>query len=89
MQVFDKIRTPNLARYLREYNQWSRYTGKPQLTLDDVAELAELIDLDLSPENLTCDGELAPSQVQSRYRYLTACAREILALDPRITFCEL
>jgi len=42
----------------------------------------------LSPENLTCDGELPRSQVQARYRQLTAAARELKQLDPSVKFYE-
>jgi hypothetical protein len=43
--------------------------------------VAQSIDSELSPENLTCDGELPRSQVNARYRQLTAAARELIALD--------
>jgi hypothetical protein len=50
--------------------------------------VANSIDAELSPENLTCDGELPRSQVQARYRQLTAAARDLQKLDPSITFYE-
>jgi hypothetical protein len=44
--------------------------------------VAKMIDAKLSPENLSCDGELPRSQVQARYRALTGAARELIKLDP-------
>jgi hypothetical protein len=42
----------------------------------------------LSPENLTCDGELPRSLVQARYKELTNAARELQKLDPSVKFYE-
>jgi hypothetical protein len=50
--------------------------------------VASMIDSDLSPENLTCDGELPRSQVQARYRALTAAAKELVKLDPSVKIYE-
>ena len=47
--------------------------------------VAEMIDSDLSPENLSCDGELPRAEVNRRYRELTAAARDLVKLDPSMT----
>ena len=44
--------------------------------------VAEMIDSDLSPENLSCDGELPRAVVNRRYRELTAAAKDLIRLDP-------
>jgi len=44
--------------------------------------VAESIDCELSPENLSCDGELPMSQVRARYTKLTAAATDLVKLDP-------
>ena len=44
--------------------------------------VAEMIDAKLSPENLSCDGELPMSQVRARYRSLTSAAQDLVNLDP-------
>ena len=44
--------------------------------------VAEAIDCALSPENLSCDGELPMSQVRARYRALTSAATDLVKLDP-------
>jgi hypothetical protein len=42
----------------------------------------------LSPENLTCDGELPRNQVHARYKLLTKAAFELKQLDPSVKFYE-
>ena len=75
----------NLQKYLDRKNQWNAiFGGKPLVN----QRIADMIDGDLSPENLTCDGELPRSQVQTRYRQLTAAAQELRRLDPTVKFYE-
>ena len=52
--------------------------------------VAEMIDSDLSPENLSCDGELPRAEVNRRYRELTAAAKDLVKLDPSVAqyMCE-
>ena len=81
----------NLKAYVDRENQFSAIFGKRPLDLnsaDDRQRIADRIDAALSPENLTCDGELPRSQVQARYRQLTAAARELQKLDPAVKFYE-
>ena len=64
----------------------------PQLDLEqkkDRLKVARMIDSELSPENLSADGELSPREVQERYDYLVAAARDLMALDKNIFFEEL
>ena len=79
----------SLQKYLDQKNQWnSIFGGKPLVIGRDNQRIANMIDGDLSPENLTCDGELPRSQVQARYRQLTAAAQELRSLDPTVKFYE-
>lgn len=79
----------NLQKYLDQKNQWnSIFGGKPLIIGQDNQRIADMIDGDLSPENLTCDGELPRSQVQARYRQLNAAATELRSLDPTVKFYE-
>jgi hypothetical protein len=55
----------------------------------DRQAIANMIDADMSPENLTCDGELPASQVRERVRYLSRCAEELLSIDPSVSFSEM
>lgn len=80
-----------LEQYVEQKNSWSKVFGKPALSLlnsSDRQRIAEMIDGDLSPENLTCDGELPRAQVNARYRQLTRAAEELLSIDPTVTFYE-
>lgn len=81
----------NLKAYVESKNKWAQIFGGKQLNLANAADrqaIADSIDAALSPENLTCDGELPASQVQARYRSLTKVAAELKAFDPNVKFYE-
>jgi hypothetical protein len=80
-----------LEQYVEQKNDWGKFFGQKPLSLlnaKDRQRIAESIDSDLSPENLTCDGEMPRSQVQARYRMLNRAAEELLSIDPSVTFYE-
>jgi hypothetical protein len=80
-----------LQAYIDRKNQWNAMFKGRQYEIKTVKgrqEVADCIDCDLSPENLTCDGELPRSQVQARYRALTGAARDLKKLDPSVKFYE-
>ncbi len=80
-----------LEQYVEQKNRWGALFGNKPLSLLDAKDrqrIAESIDSELSPENLTCDGELPRSQVQARYRMLTRAAQELQSIDPEVTFYE-
>ncbi len=80
-----------LEQYVDGMNRWGKLFGNKELSLlnaEDRQKIANRIDADLSPENLTCDGELPRSQVQARYRELTQVAKELQQLDPSVKFYE-
>jgi hypothetical protein len=54
----------------------------------DRQKIANLIDSELKPENLTCDGYLqyAGAEVKARYKALTKAAKELRKLDPSVIF---
>ena len=64
------------------------FNGKALVIGQDNQAIADSIDCELSPENLSCDGELPRSQVQARYRALTRAAAQLLQLDPSVKFYE-
>ena len=57
--------------------------------MKDREQLAEDIDASLSPENLSCDGELPRSMVQKKWVMLTKCAQELQKMDPNLKFYEI
>jgi len=80
-----------LAQFVKQRNQFNSVFGIKALDLTVAADrqrIAEIVDSALSPENLTCDGELSRGQVQSRYRELTQVAKELKQLDPSVKFYE-
>lgn len=80
-----------LEAFVDQENRWSAVFNGPQLSLlnaKDRQKIAELIDSRLSPENLSCDGELSRTEVNRRYRQLTRCAEELLSIDPKVKFYE-
>ncbi len=82
----------NLKAYVESRNSWAKIFGSKQLSLQNAADrqrIAEMIDADLSPENLTCDGELSTAQVRAKHANLTKVARELQAFDPSVKFYEL
>jgi hypothetical protein len=78
-----------LHSYLEQKNKWNAIFGGAALVLGkDNQKIANMIDSELSPENLTCDGELRGSAVQQRYKMLTTAARELQKLDNTVKFYE-
>jgi hypothetical protein len=81
-----------LNEFLARENQWSSVFGRKPLTLErakDRLEIAERIDSQLSPENLSCDGELAMTEVRRRLQFLTRAAEQLLKLDSTVIIHEL
>lgn len=82
----------NLEQYVESKNRWRAVFGEPELTLlgaNDRKIIADMIECDLSPENLTCDGEADPAYVRKQHAFLIRCAQEMLSIDPTVTFYEL
>ena len=80
-----------IEQYVAQKNQWAAIFGGKTLSLlnaKDRQSIADSLDCDLSPENLTCDGELRGAQVQQKYRFLTRAAAELKSIDPSVTFYE-
>ena len=80
-----------LRKFIDEKNHWNSFFNGEQYEVDTPAgrqRVANMIDSDLSPENLTCDGELCRAEVQRRYHALTSAARALRQLDPGVTFYE-
>ena len=80
-----------LENYVDGMNRWGKLFGNKPLSLlnaKDRQRIAERIDADLSPENLTCDGELPRAEVQRRFQMLTRAAQELKSIDPAVTFYE-
>ena len=80
-----------LEKFIEQKNHWNSFFKGTQYEIKTAKgrqAVADMIDSALSPENLTCDGELPRSQVQARYKELTTAARQLKQLDPSVTFYE-
>ena len=80
-----------LEKFIEQKNHWNSIFKGPQYEITTAAgrqKVADMIDSALSPENLTCDGELGRTEVNRRYRELTTAARQLIQLDPSVKFYE-
>lgn len=80
-----------LEAFVEQENKWSAIFGGKPLSLLNAADrqkIADKIDCALSPENLSCDGELSRAEVSRRFKHLTRCADELRSIDPSVTIYE-
>lgn len=80
-----------LESFVERENKFSAMFGHKPLSLlndKDRQRIAEKIDAALSPENLSCDGELPRAEVARRYKFLTRCAQELKSIDPSVEIYE-
>jgi hypothetical protein len=80
-----------LNEFVARENKWSAIFGSAPLDLknaQDRKQIAGKIDSCLSPENLTCDGELSRVEVDRKFRFLTKAAEQLIKLDPSVEIHE-
>ncbi len=80
-----------LQTFIAQKNHWNSFFNGEQYeikTAQGRQRVADMIDAALSPENLTCDGELPRAEVNRRYRELMGAAKQLKKLDPSVTFYE-
>jgi hypothetical protein len=67
-----------LTKFVDSHNNWRGIFGDAPITFPltqkDVTNLTETIDNNLSPENLSCDGEMSPAMVRARVKLLNGAA---------------
>jgi len=76
-----------LQTFIDQKNHWNSFFKGEQYeikTAQGRTRVAEMIDSCLSPENLTCDGELPRAEVNRRYKELTTAAKQLIQLDPSV-----
>lgn len=86
------VDTPNLDDYIAKNNRFRSPTfahlgGQEILSKDSEKgriAIFDRIDNDLSPENITWDGERPASEVRKAAKYLKQIMQELLALDPSL-----
>ena len=80
-----------LEQYVEQKNRMAALFGSKMVSLlraEDRQRIAASLDADLSPENLTCDGEIRGAQLQQKARFLQRAAAELQSIDPSVTFYE-
>jgi len=80
-----------LAKFIEQKNHWNSFFNGEQYEIQTAQgrqRVADMIDSALSPENLTCDGELPRAEVNRRYKELMTAARQLRQLDPKVSFYE-
>lgn len=76
-----------LEKFIEQKNHWNSFFKGEQYEIETAQgrrRVAEMIDSSLSPENLTCDGELPRAEVNRRYKELTTAAKQLIQLDPSV-----
>lgn len=78
---------PNLKQYITQMNTMDRLFSKSAhvpiptdclLSAASKARVLQQLESDLSPENLTCDGELRGSRLRARQSFLNAVQKELM-----------
>jgi len=80
-----------LQEFIAQKNHWNSFFKGEQYeitTAQGRQRVADMIDSALSPENLTCDGELSRVEVNRRYKELMTAAKQLKRLDPKVKFYE-
>jgi hypothetical protein len=77
----------NLEAYINDKNRWRRVFGQTEINTDlhklstkEAADLFYNLGADLSPENLSCDGELRGRALLQKAALLKGAVRELEAL---------
>jgi hypothetical protein len=80
-----------LVKFIEQKNHWNSFFKGEQYEIKTAAgrqRVADMIDAALSPENLTCDGELPRAEVNRRWKELNTAAIQLRQLDPNVKFYE-
>ena len=80
-----------LRKFIEQKNHWNSFFQGEQYEIATATgrqRVADMIDSALSPENLTCDGELSRTEVQRRYKELMTAAKQLKKYDPEVKFYE-
>jgi len=76
-----------LQAYIEQKNRWNALFKGEQFEVKSAAgrrRVAQSLDADLSPENLTCDGEVRGVELRKKQDYLNQCVTELIRLDPSV-----
>lgn len=80
-----------LEQYVDQKNRWGAIFGARPLSLlraEDRQKIADSLDSDLSPENVSCDGEIQGRALVQKRNALIRAAQELRSIDPSVTMYE-
>lgn len=80
-----------LQAFIDQKNRWNAIFNGEQYEIKTAKgrqKVADMIDNALSPENLTCDGELPRAEVNRRFKELNSAAKQLRQIDPAVKFYE-
>jgi len=80
-----------LQAFIDQKNRWNAIFNGEQYEIKTAKgrqRIADMIDSALSPENLTCDGELPRAEVNRRWKELNSAAKQLRQIDPAVKFYE-
>jgi hypothetical protein len=80
-----------LEQYVDQKNRWGAIFGSAPLSLlnaKDRQTIADSLDSDLSPENVSCDGEIQGRALIQKRNALIRAARELYSIDPSVRMYE-
>lgn len=78
-----------LANYIHNINTWVRLMRKPGEEIikwppnkDDCTRIVYELETDLSPENISCDGEVHGAELAAEYERYRVIIKELCTYDP-------
>ena len=78
----------NLKKYIKQHNSFSFWPGHVELTVPSTQQelqvMHDMLEGELSPENLCCDGELPAAQVRAKARFLNKVVDELNELGETV-----
>ena len=80
-----------LQKFIDDKNHWNKFFNGEQYEIKTAKgrqRVADMIDAALSPEHLTCDGELSRAEINRRWKELDTAAKQLRKLDPTVKFYE-
>lgn len=81
----DATKLKNLSKFVENENRMAAYFNDKvvdikAITDEDAQKLWNRLDGDLSPENLSCDGELRGAKLRAKYNLLKGAMKELKTL---------
>lgn len=75
----------NLVKFMESKNFWRRAAKQPlysveTLNTETANELFYMLDCNLSPENLCCDGEISRTEVKRRFALFNGAIKDLKKL---------